>query len=142
MGFKTVDMDNKEEYNEYKKKKNHYRFMKESQPVIPDPVDVKEVEKVERNLGVEDIKKEELFAKVVKIDKLRVRNYPEGDIIKLISKGTEVKILSDVDDCWYKVQLNDGTVGFCMKTYLLTYLNGETEGLNDSRRCKTCPTTK
>ena len=49
MGFKTVDMDNKEEYNEYKKKKNHYRFMKESQLVIPDPVDVKEVEKVERN---------------------------------------------------------------------------------------------
>ena len=79
---------------------------------------------------------------IVKIDKLRVRNYPEGDIIKLISKGTEVKILSDVDDCWYKVQLNDGTVGFCMKTYLLTYLNGETEGLNDNRRCKTCPTTK
>lgn len=144
MSFKTVDMDNKEQYNEYKKKKNHAKFMKENanRKEVVDPESVKEeTPVVEETKEPEEKIEQKLCAKVVKIDQLRVRNYPEGDIIKLISKGTEVEIISDVNDCWYKVRLKDGTVGYCMKTYLLTYMNGEAHGLNDSRRCKTWPTT-
>lgn len=145
MGLKYVDLDNEAEKNEYRKHKKHEKFLKENRvertEVVTEPVQPEKKEEVETQpaalQGLND-----LCGKVIKIDQLRVRNYPEGDVIKLIPRDTELKILSDVDDCWYKVKLKDGTVGFCMKTYLRTYIEGEMYGLNDNRRCKTCPTTR
>lgn len=141
MGFKTVDLDNENEKNEYKRHKRHEKFVRENRvertETVTEPVKSPEaVEEKPQQVGPSD-----LCAKVIKIDQLRVRNYPEGDIIKLIPRDTELKILSEVDDCWYKVRLNDGTVGYCMKTYLRTFIDGEMYGLNDNRRCKTWPTT-
>ncbi len=77
-----------------------------------------------------------MLAKVVKVDKLRIRKYPEGEIIKLIDKGDEVRIISDFDDIWYNIELSDGTRGFAMKTFLMTF--EEAPELDDKfRRCKT-----
>lgn len=145
MGLKYVDLDNEAEKNEYRKRKKHEKFLKENRvertEVVTEPVQPEKKEEVETQpAALQGLS--ELCGKVIKIDQLRVRNYPEGDIIKLIPRDTELKIVSDVDDCWYKVRLNDGTVGYCMKTYLRTYIEGEMYGLNDNRRCKTCPTTR
>lgn len=141
MGFRTVDLDNENERNEYKKHKRHEKFVRENRvertEVVKEPEQPVEVKKVDEPIQVGQT---DLCAKVIKIDQLRVRNYPEGDIIKLIPRDTELKIVSDVNDCWYKVRLEDGTVGYCMKTYLRTYIDGEMYGLNDNRRCKTWPT--
>jgi hypothetical protein len=137
MGLEFVDMDDKKQYTNYKKKKRHEKFVRENtkatntEPSYEADVDP-EPEK--------EITSTELCGKVIKIDQLRVRNYPEGDIIRMIKRDTEVEIISEHDDIWYKVRLADGTVGFCMKEYLQTYVNGEIYGLNDSRRCKTWPT--
>lgn len=145
MGLKYVDLDNEAEKNEYRKHKKHEKFLKENRverkEVVTEPVQPEKKEEVETQpAALQGLS--ELCGKVINIDQLRVRNYPEGDIIKLIPRDTELKIVSDVDDCWYKVKLNDGTVGYCMKTYLRTYIEGEMYGLNDNRRCKTCPTTR
>ena len=136
MGLEFIDMDNKKEYTNYKKKKRHEKFMKENphtenvQPSYEAPV--------EENPEME-ITSTMLIGKVVKLDQLRVRNYPEGDVIKLINRGIEVEVVSEHDDIWYKVRLADGTVGYCMKEFLETYIDGESHGLNDPRRCKTWP---
>lgn len=135
MGFRVVDMDNKEEYTKYSKKKKHEKFVKENK------LATKTESSFENTEDLKDANKElpsgELYGKVINIDQLRVRNAPEGDIIKLINRGTEVVIVSDFDDIWYKVQLSDGTIGFCMKEFLMTF----SEGSNDTRRCKTWPIT-
>ena len=132
MGFRTVDLDNPEEAKRYKKEKEHKKFVKENRNLDIKPA-------YETKEDPEDYGKEigtNLLAKVVKIDQLRVRKYPEGEIITIIPKGTEIRIISDFDDIWYKVELIDGTRGFCMKQFLLTYLDDH--NLDDkARRCKT-----
>lgn len=140
MSLKFVDMDNKEEYTSYRKKKKHEKFVKDN------PNASKTEPLYENNEDLKDFDKElpgtpELKGKVVKIDKLRVRNYPEGDVITLINRGVEVTIVSDFDDIWYKVKLENGTVGYCMKEYLETFIEGEVYGSNDTRRCKPWPKT-
>lgn len=140
MGFNTVNMDNPKEYNAYKKKKKRERFLKEN----PNVEKVEPAYEVPEDKAVDETKEitsTDLCGKVIDVDQLRIRNYPEGDVIKTIPKNTEVKIISEFDDIWYKVELSDGTVGFCMKRYLLTYVNGEMYGLNDPRRCKPWPKT-
>lgn len=139
MSLQFTDMDNKDEYTSYRKKKRHDKFVKEN------PTANKTEPSYENNEDLSDaaneLPSEDLKGRVVKIDQLRVRNYPEGDIIKLIARGTEVEIISDYDDIWYKVRLKDGTIGYCMKEYLETFIEAASYGLNDSRRCKTWPTT-
>lgn len=135
MSLNFVDMDNKEEYTKYSKKKKHDKFVKDNKFAT------KTESSFENAEDLTDADKElpsgDLYGKVIKIDQLRVRNAPEGDILCLINKGDEVVIVSDFDDIWYKVQLKNGTVGFCMKEFLMTF----SEGFNDNRRCKTWPIT-
>lgn len=140
MGFNTVNMDDAKEYNAYKKKKKRERFLKENQQAakVEPSYEVPEDKTVDET---KEITSTDLCGKVIKIDRLRVRNYPEGDVIRMIPKDTEVKIISEFDDVWYKVELQDGVIGYCMKEYLTTYINGEIYGLNDPRRCKTWPRT-
>ena len=138
MGLNFVDMDNKEEYTSYKKKKRHDKFVKENPNAKK--TESSYVNNEDLSDAANEIPSEDLKGKVIKIDQLRVRNYPEGDIIKLISRGTEVLIVSDYDDIWYKVRLDDGTTGYCMKEYLQTFIEAANYGSNDYRRCKPWPT--
>jgi len=139
MGLKVVNMDDKDEYTNYSKKKKHDKFVKENKNATKTESSYKNNEDLkDANL---EIPQADLKGKVIKIDQLRVRNAPEGDIIKLINKGDEVIIVSDYDDIWYKVQLADGTIGFCMKEYLNVFIEGDIDGNNDSRRCKAWPIT-
>ncbi len=141
MGFRTLDLDNKEQAKEYKKSKQHSKFVKENTPYSVESKDEDKTEEPVEEVKEEPVKIEDgapvLYGTVVKIDRLRVRQYPEGDIIALLDKGDDIKILEDYDDQWYKVQTNDNIVGYCMKTYIVTY--SETVGVNDNRRCKPCP---
>lgn len=132
MGFKQVNLDNPEEAKRYKKDKEHKRFLRDNKNQEIDlAYETKEsTEDFGKDLGTN------LIGKVIKVDQLRVRKYPEGEVITKINKGDEVRIIEDFDDIWYKVELTNGTRGFCMKTYLLTFLDDK--DLDDkSRRCKT-----
>ena len=132
MGFRTLDLDNPEQAKQYKKEKNHKKFIKENPNVNTTPSfeNAEEPEISDKEIGTN------MLAKVIKIDQLRVRKYPEGDIIRLINKGDEVRIINNFDDIWYKVELSDGLRGFCMKEFLMTY--EEDKNLDDkTRRCKT-----
>jgi hypothetical protein len=135
MSFKQINLDNPEEAKEYKKEKDHKRFMRENrqleeQDVTPSYKNVEDPIAYEREIGTN------MLAKVVKVDKLRIRKYPEGEIIRMLNRGDEVRIISEFDDIWYNVELPDKTRGFAMKTYLMTFQ--EDPDLDDkSRRCKT-----
>lgn len=132
MSFKQVNLDNPEEAKQYKRDKERKKFLKENKDQIPEPAYFTEEDPSEfsNEIGLN------LIAKVVKIDQLRVRKYPEGEVIRLINRNDEIRVIADFDDIWYKVELPDGTRGFCMKNYLLTFV--DEPGLDDkSRRCKT-----
>ena len=135
MSFKQINLDNPEEAKEYKKEKDHKRFMRENKnleekDVTPAYNNTESIASFEKEIGTN------MLAKVVKVDKLRVRKYPEGEIIRMLNKGDEVRIISDFDDIWYNIELPDKTRGFAMKTYLMTF--EEAPELDDkSRRCKT-----
>lgn len=135
MSFKQINLDNPEEAKEYKKEKDHKRFMRENKnleetDVTPAYKNAESISSFEKEIGTN------MLAKVVKVDKLRVRKYPEGEIIRMLNKGDEVRIISDFDDIWYNIELPDRTRGFAMKTYLMTF--EEAPELDDkSRRCKT-----
>lgn len=135
MSFKQINLNNKDEAKQYKKEKEHNRFIRENNGLEKSDlessfVNSEPAEDYDKELG------ENLLGKVVNVDQLRIRKYPEGEIIKLINKGDEVRIISDFDDIWYNIELPDGTRGYAMKTYLLTFL--DEPGLDDkSRRCHT-----
>lgn len=135
MSFKQINLDNPEEAKEYKKEKDHKRFMRENRQleekdVTPAYKNVEDPIAYEREIGTN------MLAKVIKVDKLRIRKYPEGEIIRMLNRGDEVRIISEFDDIWYNVELPDKTRGFAMKTYLMTFQDDP--DLDDkSRRCKT-----
>lgn len=135
MSFKQINLDNPEEAKEYKKEKDHKRFMRENrqleeQDVTPAYKNVEDPIAYEREIGTN------MLAKVIKVDRLRIRKYPEGEIIRMLNRGDEVRIISEFDDIWYNVELPDKTRGFAMKTYLMTFQDDP--DLDDkSRRCKT-----
>ena len=135
MSFKQINLDNPEEAKEYKKEKDHKRFMRENRQleeadVTPAYKNVEDPIAYEREIGTN------MLAKVIKVDRLRIRKYPEGEIIRMLNRGDEVRIISEFDDIWYNVELPDKTRGFAMKTYLMTFQDDP--DLDDkSRRCKT-----
>ena len=57
---------------------------------------------------------------IVKCSKLNVRKEPTkcSDILKIISEGTEVEILKDAGDSWYKVRVGEIKNGYCMKEFI------------------------
>lgn len=140
MGFRTLDLDDEKQSQEYKRSKRHNKFVKESkiESDVAKDIPVEEKEEDSKRPEIED-GAPILLGKVVKIDKLRIRKEPEGDLLCYAIKDEEVRILEDVDDVWYRVKTSGGQVGYCMKTFLLTY--SESIGVNDLRRCKPCPTS-
>jgi hypothetical protein len=132
MGFKVLDLDDPEQAKQYKRDKNHKKFVKENPNVNTEP----SFETQEEPDTSSDEIGTNMLAKVVKVDQLRIRKYPEGEVLRLINKNDEVRIISDFDDIWYKVELPDGCRGYCMKQFLMTYLDDR--NLDDKfRRCKT-----
>lgn len=133
MGFKQINLDNPEEAKEYKREKNHKQFMRENSQL-----DEKDVTPSYKNTEI-DFDKEigtNMLAKVIKVDKLRIRKYPEGEIIRIINRDDEVRIINDFDDIWYNVELPDKTRGYAMKTFLMTFKDAPE--LDDKLgRCKT-----
>lgn len=133
MGFKQINLDNPEEAREYKREKNHKQFMRENSQL-----EEKDVTPSYKNTEISSDKEigTNMLAKVVKVDKLRIRKYPEGEIIRIINRDDEVRIISDFDDIWYNVELPDKTRGYAMKTFLMTF--EDAPELDDKfRRCKT-----
>ena len=57
---------------------------------------------------------------VVICHSLNVRKEPSTDseILRIISKDTEVTILEDVNETWYKVRIPEIKTGFCMKEFI------------------------
>lgn len=57
---------------------------------------------------------------IVKCSKLNIRKTPTkgSDILKIISEGTEVEILKDADDVWYKIRVGEIENGYCMKEFI------------------------
>ena len=51
---------------------------------------------------------------------LNVRNEPStvSEILSLIHKETQVKILEDVNEVWYRVSVSESITGFCMKEFI------------------------
>lgn len=51
---------------------------------------------------------------------LNMRKAPmmDSEILRILSKGTEVKILDDTDDIWYKVCVGGIGTGFCMREFI------------------------
>lgn len=133
MGFKQINLDNPEEAKEYKREKNHKQFMRENSQL-----DEKDVTPSYKNTEISFDKEigTNMLAKVIKVDKLRIRKYPEGEIIRIINRDDEVRIISDFDDIWYNVELPDKTRGYAMKTFLMTF--EDAPELDDKlSRCKT-----
>ena len=133
MGFKQINLDNPEEAKEYKREKNHKQFMRENSQL-----DEKDVTPSYKNTEISFDKEigTNMLAKVVKVDKLRIRKYPEGEIIRIINRDDEVRIINDFDDIWYNVELPDKTRGYAMKTFLMTF--EDAPELDDKlSRCKT-----
>ena len=51
---------------------------------------------------------------------LNMRKGPtiDSEILRILTKGTEVKILDDTDDTWYKVCVGGVGTGFCMREFI------------------------
>ena len=133
MGFKQINLDNPEEAKEYKREKNHKQFMRENSQL-----EEKDVTSSYKNTEISFDKEigTNMLAKVIKVDKLRIRKYPEGEIIRIINRDDEVRIINDFDDIWYNVELPDKIRGYAMKTFLMTF--EDAPELDDKlSRCKT-----
>ena len=51
---------------------------------------------------------------------LNMRKEPtiDSEILRILTKSTEVKILDDTDDTWYKVCVGGVGTGFCMREFI------------------------
>ena len=51
---------------------------------------------------------------------LNMRKGPtiDSEILRILTKGIEVKILDDTDDIWYKVCVGGVGTGFCMREFI------------------------
>ena len=57
---------------------------------------------------------------VVICQNLNMRKAPTlgSAILRIIPKDTKVEILSDANETWYKVRIDDIGTGFCMKEFI------------------------
>lgn len=57
---------------------------------------------------------------IVKCQNLNVRKAPSmgATILKIISMGTKVEIIDDINDLWYKIRVSDIEKGYCMKEFI------------------------
>lgn len=57
---------------------------------------------------------------IVNCHALNVRKAPskEAAVLQIIPKDTEIEVLEQVDDDWYKVHVSNLGTGFCMKEFI------------------------
>lgn len=98
---------------------------KEIQPVdeVMDQVKEETAEEVKETVKeemAEEIKAPTSQKGVVICHNLNVRKAPTigATILRIIPKDTEVKILADVNETWYKVRIPEIETGFCMKEFI------------------------
>lgn len=119
MGFRTIDLDTKEDMEKYKKLKEtksiQETFGNEGiENFAPRPEEPKQEDtKIEMKIHAPV----EMTGVVKGVSQLRVREKPEGDVLYLISEKSIVKILEDLDG-WYKVETAPDRVGFVMKQFI------------------------
>ena len=111
---------------------NRYYNNESKETEVEEVVDEQEaVEEVVEEQEAADEEREPLYEAVVDgCEKLRVRSEDKsGDnIVTTIEKGDRLYILSDDKDSeFYGVQLEDGTLGFCMKKFVEILENGYEE---------------
>lgn len=77
-------------------------------------------EVMENNKIVDEIVQSIIKEGIVKCQNLNVRKAPSmsATILQIISIGTKVKILDDVNDLWYKICVNDIEKGYCVKEFI------------------------
>lgn len=97
---------------------------KEMEPVDEVMGQVKEevVKKTKRTVkkDVSELKVPQIRKGIVICSNLNVRKEPTtgATILQIITKDTEVKILDDVNETWYKVRVSEIVTGFCMKEFI------------------------
>lgn len=111
---------------------NRYYNNKSKETEVEEVVDEQEAveEVVEEQEAVEAVEEREpLYEAVVDgCEKLRVRSEDKlGDnIVTTIEKGDRLYILSDNKDSdFYEVELEDGRIGYCMKSFVAIIENNE-----------------
>lgn len=77
-------------------------------------------EVMENNTMVDEIVPSIIKEGIVKCQKLNVRKAPSmsATILQIISIGTKVKILDDVNDLWYKIRVGEIEKGYCVKEFI------------------------
>lgn len=91
---------------------------KETAPV-DEAIEVIETADIEHPV-VETVSAYPKKGKVHNCTKLNVRRAPSttAPIMKIISEGTKVEVLDEVEDAWYKVHVDGVGTGFCMKEFI------------------------
>ena len=103
----------KNKYNNYK----NYWDKETEEPAENTAVENETVEAVEEAVPA-------TVGVVYKCEKLNLRKKPtkDSDILTVVTADTELEII-DIDKSsgkdWYKVQTEDGLIGFCMKNYII-----------------------
>lgn len=80
------------------------------------PVD----EVMENNKTVEETVPPKNKEGIVNCQNLNVRKAPSmsATILKIISMGTKVEIIDDINDFWYRICVSDIEKGYCMKEFI------------------------
>lgn len=93
----------------------------EENEMIPEEVEEIDEEEMEQEEETEEEQDNIFVGTVINCDKLNVREEPslKGKPICQLNKGSELMVdLSESTDEWYKVYLESGFSGFCMKAYV------------------------
>lgn len=87
---------------------------------------VEEEEETESEVKVTEEPVQEIVkkAKVIKVDKLRIRTAPFGQEIAMVNNGEEVTLVTEPDNGWAKVK-TDKLEGYCMTQFLDIFVEGE-----------------
>lgn len=65
--------------------------------------------------------KSELGGKVINIDRLNVRKKPEGDVISVILRNSQIRVLEDPGESWLKIVTPSGLEGWVMRQFIETF---------------------
>lgn len=97
--------------------------MEEKVMNVNEEITIEEETEDAADIDFEENEVQTLFGEVVGCKKLNIRKSPAvnpKNIITIVPEGTMLMII-DPDKAtkeWYKVELEDGTAGFCMKEFV------------------------
>lgn len=103
------------------------KFKEQEAPVLKSPIDAEpEVDEdcAACKIDLDEPAPEAIpvdVGKVVNCDMLNVREKPDrtAKVLEVISKGASVDVFTtESTNDWYKVNTNEGFIGYCMKEYI------------------------